>query len=583
MLADAYPMNSPRSLVRRFGVVACALCVAFARFAVPAHAQETYQAMFPFPVADESGARSTAYSWQPLTDALLALLKNGDAEAFAAAMTPTREDLVPIILRYPDTKAAKRSPEKTDAALAEKRASLADSARRLLARAKELGVDFSAMELTAKADDAHADAGYPYLDLLPENHWFHTTRRLEVTVTARSQNPAEKTGEYRVAVKDLVAVADAWRVDGPLSWTGLPDSVATDEMRLEMKLVKAAAGYGSLSGKEDPALARLADSVAALVRDRDIAAYERAATLTPEAEWELRVRQGGGASSKSNFIAWHEKKSAKNRAALEALLATLARSGIDLGAARVSVTAVGVRNLMVRSDTDPAIGLEGNQLRVALRVEGEGKAANGRDVAGEYSLVCDEIVRDGGAWWIEKELIWEKLPDGVVDEAVAAEIAFEAHVNQTGTLPPGAPAPDFEFVRIADGEKGRLADLRGKIVILDFWAVWCGPCQQPMADMQTYAEKNPAWGDRVAVVSLSIDDTLESPKKHLATKGWTKSLNLWGGEGGWGCAPAKAFRVRGVPTCYVIDADGKIAEAGHPGSLRAPEVVDRLLLLAGRK
>ena len=138
-------------------------------------------------------------------------------------------------------------------------------------------------------------------------------------------------------------------------------------------------------------------------------------------------------------------------------------------------------------------------------------------------------------------------------------------------------APDAAFVRIADGAAGRLAELRGKIVILDFWATDCGPCQPAMAEMQTYAAKHPAWGDRVAVVSLSIDDKLAVAKTHLERKGWTQSLNLWAGEGGWKSAAAQAYSVSGIPTSYVIDANGVIVAAGHPATLGTPEVVDRLL------
>jgi hypothetical protein len=55
-------------------------------------------------------------------------------------------------------------------------------------------------------------------------------------------------------------------------------------------------------------------------------------------------------------------------------------------------------------------------------------------------------------------------------------------------------------------------------------------------------------------------------------------FNLWAGDdGGWQSGPAKAFRVTSIPACYVINTNGMIVEAGHPMSLHAPEVVNRLL------
>ena len=64
---------------------------------------------------------------------------------------------------------------------------------------------------------------------------------------------------------------------------------------------------------------------------------------------------------------------------------------------------------------------------------------------------------------------------------------------------------------------------------------------------------------------------------HMNKRGWTNTFNAWAGEGDWQSAPAKAFRVTGIPTCYVINTNGMIVSAGHPMGVRAPEVVNQLL------
>jgi thiol-disulfide isomerase/thioredoxin len=129
------------------------------------------------------------------------------------------------------------------------------------------------------------------------------------------------------------------------------------------------------------------------------------------------------------------------------------------------------------------------------------------------------------------------------------------------TLSKGSKAPDFEMVALANGARERLSDYAGKIVLLEFWATWCGPCQIKMAELQGYAGAYPDWKDKVIVIAASVDDNQDAAIKHLKAKGWDQTHNVWVGPGA-----IKACHLEGIPTVYVIDREGRIV-AANPGEL----------------
>jgi thiol-disulfide isomerase/thioredoxin len=128
-------------------------------------------------------------------------------------------------------------------------------------------------------------------------------------------------------------------------------------------------------------------------------------------------------------------------------------------------------------------------------------------------------------------------------------------------------APAFA-VTTTDGQRVSMDDLAGKVVLLDFWATWCGPCREALPHMQEIAKKFK--GQPLVVLSVSLD-TDEGKWKEFVTKNEMTWLQYR--DGGFTGPISKMFGVEAIPHTFTIDADGvlqdeHIGDASIEGKLK---------------
>jgi peroxiredoxin len=139
-------------------------------------------------------------------------------------------------------------------------------------------------------------------------------------------------------------------------------------------------------------------------------------------------------------------------------------------------------------------------------------------------------------------------------------------------IPETPAAPDFALQDV-EGNPHRLADYRGKPVVLNFWATWCAPCRAEMPSMQRAHESVADEG--IAIVAINVGDDADSIQRFLAEVPVDFPLPM-----DIDMKVVQAYAARGLPTTFVIDPDGRLVySAAGDREWDDPKILDQVRAL----
>jgi len=156
--------------------------------------------------------------------------------------------------------------------------------------------------------------------------------------------------------------------------------------------------------------------------------------------------------------------------------------------------------------------------------------------------------------------VWAQIIVWVALLGLLTVVAITLKRTQQGTVKVGDIIPDFSltfFNNYQHQEKAevKLSDLKGKVVVINFWASWCLPCKDEAAEMEA------AWNsykDGGQVIFVGVDYVDTEPE----ALGYLKEFNISYPNGpDLGTRISQMFRIQGVPETYFIDQTGKLVYA----------------------
>jgi peroxiredoxin len=184
-------------------------------------------------------------------------------------------------------------------------------------------------------------------------------------------------------------------------------------------------------------------------------------------------------------------------------------------------------------------------------------------------------------WIILGAIILLLIPVAIIDRVVHSRPAAQATTVKVAVKAPttasgqsktgwriGDQAPDFELTTIEPRDI-KLSDYRGKSVVLNFWATWCGPCRMEVPSMKSISSKLTERG--AVLIAINTQDTPDNAQAYAKANGldFIIPVDPRGTVAGY-------YNIHGIPTTYFIDAKGIITSIKIGPFLSEDEILERL-------
>lgn len=172
--------------------------------------------------------------------------------------------------------------------------------------------------------------------------------------------------------------------------------------------------------------------------------------------------------------------------------------------------------------------------------------------------------------------VYQKL-DASLSKALpksAYVLDYHQRMEELARFAPGTVAPDIKL-NSPEGQELALSSLRGKVVLLDFWASWCGPCRRENPNVVRIYERFKDKG--FTVYSVSLDKTKEKWTEAIQKDrlSWTSHVS---DLGYWSSSVVPLYKIEGIPLTFLLDKEGKIVAKG----LRDKELENKVAELLNR-